>query len=379
MRALHLIKTSVGATWALCLAKELARLGVDVDCAIPAGAQLVEEYRRAGVTPHLIQTHLPVKMPWRWWQCVRSFRRLVDEICPDIIHSHFVGTTLTMRLALGKDHPTPRVFQVPGPLHLEHGFFARGEIATAGRSDDWIASCEWTRQEYIRRGVPSSRVFLSYYGLDIDAFVRSAAGKLRKELGVGAACRLVGMVAYMYSPKRHLGQRRGLKGHEDFIDAMAICCKRRNDLVGVVIGGAWNKAIGYEQSVQEYARKRLGDCVRFLGTRNDVNELYGDLDVAVHPSHSENVGGARESLLLGVPTVATRVGGFPDLVIPGETGWLAPAKNPAALAEAILEALDDPQRAAIMARRGQERARELFDIRTTAGQILRIYEQILSR
>ena len=131
--------------------------------------------------------------------------------------------------------------------------------------------------------------------------------------------------------------------------------------------------------MQKYARSRCGDKVVFLGTRSDVADLYADFDVAVHPSHSENVGGAVESLLLGVPTIATRVGGFPDLVQDGKTGWLVPPKNPKDLATAIENALADPIGARAKTLAGQQRARELFDVRRTAKEVKDIYEQILGR
>jgi glycosyltransferase involved in cell wall biosynthesis len=324
LRVLHLVKTSAGATWALAQMRELVRLGLDVHAALPAGGPLAADYERAGVTVHHSQFDLPVARPWTCPSRFRELRELVRQIEPSIIHSHFVGTTLTARLALGKDHSIPRVFQVPGPLHLEHGFFRRLELTTAGASDYWIGSCRWTGRKLRESGVGSNRVFLSYYGADLEHFKLNEPGRLRRELRVGPDTKLIGMVAYMYAPKRYLGQRRGIKGHEDLIDAVALCLKEQKDILCVFIGGAWNGADRYEGRVREYAKKRLGGRAIFLGTRNDVAELYPDLDVVVHPSHSENVGGARESLLLAVPTIATNVGGFPDLVKPGETGWLEP-------------------------------------------------------
>jgi glycosyltransferase involved in cell wall biosynthesis len=303
---------------------------------------------------------------------------LVGEIGPDLIHSHSVGTTLTMRLALGRAHPTPRIFQVPGPLHLEKALFRMAEIASAGPSDYWIASCQWTRDRYHRSGVAGSRVGLSYYGLDLADMSPRRPGKLRKELSLPPQARLVGMVAYMYAPKYYLGQRRGLKGHEDFADAVALCRRTEPDVVGVAVGGAWGQATAYEKRVQAYGRRRCGDGLIFLGTRGDVPDIYADLDVVVHPSHSENVGGAAESMVLGTPTVATRVGGLPDLVIDGETGWLAAARNPAELAGAILQALREPEQAAARAQKGQVLARYLFDVRRTAGEVLAYYQAILA-
>jgi glycosyltransferase involved in cell wall biosynthesis len=295
-----------------------------------------------------------------------------------LIHSHFVGTTLTMRLALGRHHPVPRVFQVPGPLHLEHGLFRHLELSTSGTADYWVGTCAWTCDRYARSGVPPHRRFLSYYGTDLERFSPGTSGRLRRELGVSPSTRLVGMVAYMYAPKRYLGQVRGIKGHEDLIDAIAICLQRGADVAGVFAGGAWNGATRYERGVRAYARQRLGSRAFFLGTRADIPNIYADLDVAVHPSHSENVGGAVESLLAAVPTVATAVGGFPDVITSGETGSLVPPRSPAALAAAILGALAAPEAARAMALRGRERVRGMFDVTQTAAQVLDIYQAIES-
>ena len=378
MRVLHLLKTAVGARWALCQTRELVKLGVDVHVALPEGP-LVDAYRSAGVSVHLAQLDLPVSRPWAFPRVAGDLRRLVDRVRPDIIHSHFVGTTLTMRLALGRRHATPRVFQVPGPLHLEHTPYRQLDLFSAGRQDYWIGSCRWTRDRYGRAGVEPGRRFLSYYGTDVEHMQATGVpGALRAELSLRPATKVVGMVAYMYAPKRWLGQWRGVKGHEDLIDAVALCVSRGLDVVCVMAGGAWNGAIAYERQVRAYGRRKLGDRAIFLGTRGDVARIYPDIDVAVHPSLSENVGGAAESLLMGRPTIATHVGGVPDVISHGETGWLVPPRDPARLATAIADALASPEGARRMAAAGQARARQLLDVRENAREIRQIYEAILS-
>jgi len=220
---------------------------------------------------------------------------------------------------------------------------------------------------------------LSYYGTDIDLYRPQKPGKLKKELKLNEECKIVGMVAFMYAPKRYLGQKRGLKGHEDLIDAFKICLEKNLDLRCVIVGGPWNTATKYEKALHQYARQQCGDRVIFLGTRDDVPDLYADFDAVVHPSLSENVGGAAESCLLGVPTIATRIGGFPDLVQDGKTGWLVPPKAPKSIAKAIQAVLNNPSEARKRAISGQQLAQNLFDVRRTASEIKQIYEQILVR
>lgn len=378
LKVLHLLKTSIGAKWALLQMRELVKLGVEVHLALPAGGSLIAEYIQAGVIVHPVQLDFPIRHLWDCPKVLAELRDLVSRIAPDIIHSHFVGTTLSMRLALGKTHPIPRIFQVPGPLHLEHPFFRQAEILTSGSSDYWIGSCQWTRERYHKSGLPQERLFLSYYATDLEKFTNPKTGKLRQELGIDESIKIVGMVAFMYAPKRFLGQTRGLKGHEDLIDAIAICLETEPNIIGVFIGGAWNNARAYENRVRAYGKKRCGDRAIFLGTRNDVAELYPDIDVAVHPSHSENVGGAVESLLFSVPTIATNVGGFPDIVRHNETGWLVPPRSPKQLAETILECLKAPVHSHNLAVKGQKITKELFDVKRTAKEVLDIYKTILS-
>lgn len=378
MKVLHLVKTSVGAPWAVRLLRELVQLGVDVHVAVPAGPR-VSEYEAIGASVHLAQTDFPLRHPWHAPAALKAIQNLVASVKPDLIHSHFVGTTLTMRLALGKHHSIPRIFQVPGPLHLEHPVLRQTEILTAGTPDYWIGSCQWTCDCYRNAGVSQERVFLAYYGMDLHCLGSQSQGKLRQELGVDAATKLVGMVAAIYAPKRLLGQRRGVKGHEDLIDAIALCLQHDPNILGVFIGGAWDGAEAYEQQLQHYARQKCGDRAIFLGMRTDVVELLPDLDVSVNPSHSENLAGTTvESLMASVPCVVTNVGGFPDLIQAGKTGWLVPPGQPASLAEAILDVLSDPARSRQIAISGANRARQMVDIRENAKQVLKAYQAILS-
>lgn len=378
MRVLHLLKTASGASWALRQTRELALHGVEVHAAMPPGP-LVRQYEQAGVKVHLFQSDLPVREPWRIPAHLARFRRLVEHVTPDLLHSHFVGTTLTMRLALGRSSDLPRIFQVPGPLHLEHALFRELEVRTAGPLDSWMGSCRWTCDRYRSLGIPQDRVFLSYYGVDVGEYAPQPPGTLRAELGLRPDVRVVGMVAYMYGPKRYLGQRRGLKGHEDLIDALALLRRDDPKTVGVFVGGAWGNAREYEARVRRYGAERLGPGGHFLGTRRDVPRLYADFDVAVHPSHSENVGGAAESLTLGVPTIATDVGGFPDVVVDGETGWLVPARDPVRLAGALKAVLADPAGARAVAAEGRARTLRMFDVRRTALDVLSAYETVTAR
>jgi glycosyltransferase involved in cell wall biosynthesis len=383
MRILHLVKTAQGATWARRQVAVLCASGVDAVVALPGGSRTPQGalWKQTGATVVDADLDVTARRPWRLAEAVRRCRALVDAVAPDLIHSHFVSTTLVARLALGRRHPIPRLFQVAGPLHLEHRTFRTLDLATAGPRDGWIATCRWTADAYRRFGVPASRVWCSYYGTDLTPFDGAPRGRFRGDLGVTPMTPLVGLVAYMYPPRWYLGQRVGLKGHEDFIEAIRRVRGLRRGVVGVIVGGPWggprNGADAYAAQLRHLAGTACGTGIRFAGVRDDVPAVYRDLDVAVHPSHSENCGGAVESLAAGCPTVATTVGGLPDVVEPGRTGWLVPPRDPDALAAAILTVLADPLEARRRARTGQEHVHALFDVERTAREVLGIYRQVL--
>jgi len=379
MKILHIVKTVTGATWVYHQVRVLCSLGFEIVVALPsATAGLAPKYQEAGASVVPINLDVPTKHPWQISAVFKSCRTLVQTVRPDIIHTHHVGTTLVVRAALGKSSPIPRIFQVPGPLHLEHSFFAHLDTSLAGPCDHWIAACRWTESKYHQLGVPSQRVSLSYPGTDLNLFTCTRKNNLRRELRLAPDTPLVGMVCYMYAPKRFLGQTTGLKGHEDFIAAFPIAKKKFPNLHGVIIGGAWNGAKKYENHLRELGHRHCNGYLSFLGTRSDVPALYPDLDLAVVPSHSENLGGAVEPLLSGVPVIATTVGGLPDLVQEGVSGRLVPPRNPQAIADAILASLQNRAETQRLAVAGHKMTRHLFDVERTAREVAQIYAALLN-
>lgn len=377
MKVLHLVKTTSGAIWALRQIKVLIDLGCEVWVALPNDAGTASAYRAAGAKVIiLVSDVICLKNPLSLFRSINAFRQLIKDIRPDVVHSHFVGTTLFMRIALFRVN-VARCFQVPGPLHLESYLTRAVEIGLSNDKDYWIATCNRTRQYYIDAKVPANKLFLTYYGTDTGLFSPGAKGALRRELEIPDQVKIVGMVAYAYGPKKWLGQSRGIKGHEDLIDAMSLVIRHRSDVVCVFVGGAWGGAEKYYDAVKRYGKRILKEKAIFLGSRSDVASLYPDFDLVVHPSHSENLGGAAESLLMGVPTLTTNIGGFPDIVIPGKTGWMVSPRNPAMLSNAILDILSNPDEAIKRAQAGRVLTQNMLDIRETGRAVYGFYQDIL--
>ena len=96
MRTLHLLKTSVGARWALLQLRELMRLGIDCHVVVPRRSRPRAAVRRAGVNVHVLDLNAMPATP-AWFRAARALRSWWTSQSPDVVHSHFVATTLLMR------------------------------------------------------------------------------------------------------------------------------------------------------------------------------------------------------------------------------------------------------------------------------------------
>jgi glycosyltransferase involved in cell wall biosynthesis len=378
MRVLHVLKTTDGARWALDQVRELLSLGMQVHVVVPnLEGRFAAQWQHTGAVLHILSMNLPVKAPWRLATVLPQVRRLVDHIQPDIIHSHFFDTTLLLRMALGRDHAVPRVFQVPGPLHLEHAFFRQWELMTAGSADQWIASSQYIASLYKAAGVSAERVYLSYYGNQWQAAL-PRQGSLRKRLGISDAQLVVGNINHIYPPKWFLGQTRGLKRHEDVIDALALVCARRRDVTGVLIGSQWGAGSKYERTLQQRAASA---CERILMpghlASDEVSVAWADFDLAIHVPITENCGGVIEPMHAGVPVIASHVGGLPEVVLDGLTGQLVAPGDVHGLANAMERTLNylDAKREQTL--RGRALVVAMFDVARTAREVAEIYQHIL--
>lgn len=372
MKVLQLVKTSSGAPWALQQMIELLTAGYEVHAALPAGGTHIQEYLDAGIRLHYIQYNL--KRPFT---TIKRLRKIVDEVQPDIIHSHFFNTTIIMRIGLRR-YKIPRFFQLPGPSHLYYRLLKWMEIAVAQKDRDyWIGACKFSQQTYLDYGIDKSHVFLSYYqGEPVKEPEFKDERKLRMELGLPDSAIMIGMISYMYPPKFYLGQKHGIKGHEDFIKAIAIASKENPNIYGICIGGAWNGAVGYEKSIHDMAH-RLTNNIIFAGSRSrtEVQKYYPEFFCAVQPSHQENLGGAGQAYRYGCPIIATNTGGLPDLVIDGVTGYLVPVKAPKELAKAIMKSVNDPVKTHEMMLEGRKHYIQLKE--RNRGSLVKIYRQVV--
>ncbi|NMG75989.1 TIGR03088 family PEP-CTERM/XrtA system glycosyltransferase [Aromatoleum diolicum] len=128
----------------------------------------------------------------------------------------------------------------------------------------------------------------------------------------------------------------------------------------------------------EIARNRIGERVWLTGERRDVPEAMRAMDIFVLPSRAEGISNTiLEAMACGLPVIATRVGGNPELVVDGETGMLVPAEDSAALADALAHYLADGELARAHGRAGRQRAEGEFSIDGMVARYGGLYESLL--
>jgi glycosyltransferase involved in cell wall biosynthesis len=166
---------------------------------------------------------------------------------------------------------------------------------------------------------------------------------------------------------------------EDVIDALARVTSERRDVIGVVAGGAWGRGQWYERWLRMRA-SRAGGRILMPGflPHGLVCEAWSDFDLIVHVPLSENCGGMHEAMVAGVPVIASRVGGLPEVVFDGQTGRLVSSRDPQALAAKTFEVLDARTERIERARRGRRLLATMFDVTRTAEEVRAVYRHMLA-
>jgi glycosyltransferase involved in cell wall biosynthesis len=178
------------------------------------------------------------------------------------------------------------------------------------------------------------------------------------------------------------------KGQDTAIDALALLRAEGLDAHLLLIGSAKFVARATRFDNEGYvARLRalvadagLQERVSWLGEREDVPELVRALDVLLLPSWEEPFGRALiEAMALGVPVIATNVGGPPEIVEEGREGYLLPPREPRAWAQAIGRLAESPECRVEMGRAGRRRVEREFTVERHVTAIGAVYERAVAR
>lgn len=212
-----------------------------------------------------------------------------------------------------------------------------------------------------REGCPAHKICVIPNGVDVEKFhPRWPSLKLRQEFGIREGSPIVGIVAAL----------RPEKNHELFLQAATIVRREMPETVFLIVGDG-PRRLELEKLSAELS---LTESVRFAGTRSDIPELLGLMDVFALTSHCEaNPVSIIEAMACEKPVVAPRVGSVPETVLDGQTGYLVPPGDAEQTASRILELLRDRDLAANFGRNAREQVIARWSIR----QMVRGYEKLI--
>lgn len=303
---------------------------------------------------------------------VSALRRLVREMRefqPHIVHTHTAKAGVLGRIAA-------RLTGVPAVVHTYHGhllhsYFSptvtkaviHAERALARTSTRLVAVGDQVRIDLLQAGIGRPDQYLV---VPPGIAVPPAPPKdvARRELGLPTDGLIVSFVARLTQVKRP----------ERFVEAARLLMDTHADATFVVVGE------GDLLEAMKAQAATLGDRVRFLGWRGDVERIYGASDLVMLTSDNEGMPVSLiEGALSGVPAVATRVGSVAEVVLDGVTGRLVDDGNPAQLAAAAAEILDDGPRRRQMGSAAQAHATQWFSRERLVADLEQLYTELVDR
>ena len=308
--------------------------------------ELGEQLRNEGFPVHVIG-----RRPGVDWRSALQLGSFLRRERVDVIHAHQYGPffySVTARL----------LHRNASLLFTEHGRFhpdyrSRKRVVynrlLLERRDKLVGVGESVRQSLIDvEGMPADRVGVIYNGIDLDEFVPSAGrNDVRQSLGISDDEFVIIQVARLDPIKDHATALAAL-------DRLRL----RHPRVRLVLVGDGPQASAIREIVDQ---RRLQNHVIQLGLRNDIANLLSAADAGLLTSHSEGIPLALiEAMAVGMPIVATAVGGVPEIVQRDVTGFLTQIGDSQALADALSRLCENPALCKRMSVLGRERAKSVF-------------------
>jgi len=352
---------------AVDLARYLAANG-HKSVVVSGSGRLVRRLEEAGAKHY----KLPVgkKSPLIIFLMIREVRRIIIKEDIQIIHARSRVPAIIGFIAAKL---TGRIF-----ITTAHGYY---NTALTSRPMSWgrfviVASHDMAKHMMDDFGTPYDKIRLIPRGVDLDEFKfiereeKPAEDKFAKKLTKQKDF-VVGIISRI-TP---------LKGHADFLRAMAIIFRTMPNIKVLVVGDALPNKPRYKEELEVLTRQLgIGTIVDFMGSREDIPEILSKLDVLVLPTRTPEAFGRViiEAQAVGVPVVATKVGGITDIIRDGENGLLVFPEDPHSIAEAVLRLFKDRELGRSLILKARREVEGKYSLRPMAKKTVKVYEEALA-
>ncbi|CAG0935230.1 glycogen synthase [Thermoflexales bacterium] len=373
IRVLQFITTTIGGAGehVLMLAAGLDPSQYDVTVSFSAGCPLDKDFYEAGLKV------IPIEMRrtgglTRSFMAYRQLRRLLAENPFDIVHTHTSVAGVIGRMAAKRAG-------VPAVVHMIHAYAGHEQVPQPKRrlylaiekwldryTDHYVAGSDYIRAYGINNGIMCpDKITRIYYALRREHIsVIDDSMAYRTRLGIPNSSPVAGAIARLELQK----------GLVYFIQAMPVVLQQVPDAHFIISGdGPLREALCTEAEQQGVSSR-----VHFTGWESEVGRVLSVLNIMVTPSLWEAFGIVNlEAMACGVPIVASRVNGIPEVVRDNETGLLVPPADPAKLAQAIIDLMNDQERRHQMGAYGQEWAARHFSVSTMVKSHEQLYQALV--
>ena len=310
---------------------------------------------------------LPIRTASQWDpRIVNVLLRIIREHKIDIVHAHEYKSDL-LAYAVSRLHRVPIMATVHGLIrnNWKNRVYIGLDQVVLKRFDRVVAVSEETRRMLETHGLKRERLVVIHNGIVVENYARERhpRGFLRGRLALPKEAVLIGNVGRL-SPE---------KGQRDFLTAAAAVARSHPSARFLLIGSGPD-----QRSLEDYARScGIGDRVFFTGHLEDVRPSYADLDVLALTSHTEGFPNVvLEALCMGVPVLATAVGGVPEIIEDGTTGVLVAPHQPGAVAEGLRRLLEQPLWGAALADTGRRRVVQTLSFAARVAKEEKIYREL---
>lgn len=298
----------------------------------------------------------------RMYSCFRLWR-------PDVIHAFLAGPS-------GLGVWPARLARVPAFIGSRRSMLAdyRRGRRVASFADDLafklsdvnVGNCGAVSDEMVSAGrCRPNKCATIYNGVDTEKFHPSVQPRWRKELDWEENL-VLGLVANFYPYKRHT----------DFVQAASLIHEKHPEARFVMVGADYGTKSATSGQIKELG---LDSKIKLL-ERVPPEQVFAGLDVLVCPSETEGCSNVLlEAMASGKPVIATRVGGNPEIVVDGQTGFLIPPFSPQAIADAADRLISNRMLRLMMGERGRRRAVDHFSLGAMIAAHERLYLQLLHR
>ena len=363
---MHILHLDTERTWRggeaqlLHLAEGLARRGHRCIVAGPPGSPLLSRAAEKGLKTEA------VTMPSEWsLSAVLALTRVLKRERIQVIHMHSSHACTLGGWAARLAGTPVRIISRRVDFSVRSNPLRKFKYQWG--VDRIVAISEGVRNVLVADGLDPGRIAVIRSGIDPRPFDPNDPGtEIRKEFGIPERSPVIGCVAHFADHK----------GHRYLIEAAVRVAAAVPDVRVLLVGeGELRPAI--ELRIKEL---KLEQYVLLTGFRKDIPKLLAAMDIVVLSSHLEGLGTSLlDAMAMARPVVATRVGGIPEMVVNGVNGILVPPRDPAALADALIELIQRPDERKRMGQAGRARMLELFSAEAMVAATEAVYLKVLSQ